>query len=191
MPQLSDEAIEEAVHRGDTSSAVELLGLFERHHADGRAGITTDVLAEYAARLEARDDYVFDADEFVAEIEALTTDAERWVEPEAVYAVEADRVSRYPARWHERLADADLQTIVAFLTNEAAGYLDDVSNSGRGVPEHELAQVVSVLWGTDVTEAQAAIEDAQSDDDLLAEQEANRDPEVYLESDEDRGALDN
>lgn len=184
MVELDEAVIDEADRRGEALHVADLVALVELRHDDGRPGVDRDVLAAYADELSARADFSFDADEFRATVDDRLTDAETWAGRDVLYEVEPGRVSRYPARWHERLdGSTDVREYVEFLETADPEFVDEFAGTGRGVPEDVLLDVVSVLGGVAREEARAALKEARDRGDVVEGADQHPNAEVYLADD--------
>ena len=181
MSELNDEVFAAARQRGRTLLTEELVALIERHHPHDRPGVAREVVTRYADRLDGERAYNFDRDAFLDEVDARLVDTETWRRTDALYALGNDRVSRYPARWHDALGGSrDVREYVDFLLGETDGFLDDLDSgaAGRGIPENELLDVVSVVGRTDRETAKAEVERAREAGDLA--EDADQHPEARV-----------
>ncbi|WP_273835351.1 hypothetical protein [Halococcus sp. PRR34] len=197
MAELNEDVFAAARQRGRTLLTEELVALIERHHPHDRPGIERDIVTRYADGLDtderssssSRDggpdddgtSFDFDRDAFLDEVDARLADTETWQGTDALYAPEDDRVSRYPARWHDALGGStDVREFVVFLLEETDGYLDDLESggAGRGIPEDELLDVVSVVGRTDRETAKARVESGRKAGDLV--EDADQHPEARV-----------
>ncbi|WP_049898446.1 hypothetical protein [Halococcus agarilyticus] len=181
MAELNEDVFAAARQRGRTLLTEELVALIERHHPHDRPGVAREVVTRYADGLRDETSYDFDRDAFVEEVDARLVDTETWQGTDALYALGDDRVSRYPARWHDALGGStDAREYVDFLLNETEGYLDDLDSgaAGRGVPEDELLDVVSVVGRTDRETAKAEVEKAREAGDLAEDADQHPDARV-------------
>ena len=181
MTELNDEVFAAARQRGRTLLTEELVALIERHHSHDRPGVAREVVTRYADRLDDERAYNFDRDAFVDEVDARLTDTETWQGTDTLYALGDDQLSRYPERWHEALGGStDVREYVDFLLNETEGYVDDLDSgaAGRGIPENELLDVVSVVGRTDRETAKAEVEKAREAGDLA--EDADQHPEARV-----------
>lgn len=181
MTELNDEVFAAARQRGRTLLTEELVALIERHHPHDRPGVEREVVTQYADRLDDETSYDFDRDAFIDEVDARLVDTETWQDTDALYAIGDDRVSSYPARWHDALGGStDVREYVEFLLEETDGYLDDLESgaAGRGIPEDELLDVVSVVGRTDRETAKAAVEKGRDAGELAEDADQHPDARV-------------
>ena len=181
MPDLNEDVFAAARQRGRTLLTEELVALIERHHPHDRPGVEREVVTRYADRLDDETSYNFDRDAFLDEIDARLADTETWQGTDALYALGDGRVSRYPAKWHDALGGStDVREYVEFLLEETDGYLDDLDSgaAGRGIPEDELLDVVSVVGRTDRETAKAQVESGREAGDLV--EDADQHPEARV-----------
>lgn len=184
MPEPNQAAVEEAVREGESMGERDLVELIERHH-DG-AGVDPETIEAYAAELEARDDYAFDAEAFLADVDEHTTDADRW-EGGGYYeigdAIDDHRISLFPEAWHEALGGStDVAEYVRFVQDEQPGYLDDLAlgGPGDGVPKPAVLQALQLVGGVDRPTAREALAAAADRGDIVQDADQNPDADVYL-----------
>lgn len=181
MTDLNDDVFAAARQRGRTLLTEELLALIERHHPHDRPGVARETVTRYADGLADETSFDFDRGTFVEEVDARLTDTETWQDTDAVYALGDDRVSTYPARWHDALGGStDVREYVDFLLDEAEGYVADLNSgaAGRGVPENELLDVVAAVGRTDRETAKVGVEKAREAGDLA--EGADQHPEARV-----------
>lgn len=189
MVEPKDEVLEEAVHEGEAMDWMDLFDLVERSH-DERAGVPLDVVEAYAEELASRRDYSFDAAGFLGALEDRLTDAETWQGPDRIYPLGEDRVSRYPARWHDRLGGStDAGAYVRFLADEDPAFGEaDHPGTGGTVPEDRLVDVIRVVGRTDRETATAAIGWARDSGAVVEDADQHPHAGVYVPGeDEDIG----
>lgn len=187
MTELDDSVIDEAVHEGESMLLEELFDLIERSH-DGEAGVDREVVVAYVRELESRGGYAFDADGFLDEIDERLTDSEEWAGAERYYELPGDRLSQYPARWHDRLGGStDAAAYVRFLGEEAPEFVEsmDRGGAGPGVPEDTLISLISIVGRVDHGAARAAIEEARERGDLVEDADQHPQAGVYLADESD------
>lgn len=183
MVDLHDAVLEEAAHEGESLVPADLVSLAERAHDDG-PGVPPDVVAAYAERLADGNRVDLDAEAFLAAIDDRRTAEDTWQGGDAFYEVGADRISRYPRRWHDELGgSADVREFVAFLQEEGPEF--GRGGQGPGVPEPTLLAVMAAVGGTDRREARAALEEARERGDVVEDADQHPDAGVYLADEAD------
>ncbi|WP_415379618.1 hypothetical protein [Halosimplex sp. TS25] len=184
MSEPNQAVVDEAVREGESMGARDLVELIERYHRE--AGVEWATVEAYAAELEARDDYAFDAEDFLAHVDANTTDADWWeggVYYEIGDSVDDRRISLFPAAWHERLGGStDVREYVEFMLDEDPDYLDDLSlgGPGGGVPEKAVVEALMLLGRVDRPDANTAINEARERDDIAEDADQSPDAHIYL-----------
>lgn len=151
----------------------------ERLHPHDRPGVARETLDAYVDAFDRSDTVGYDADAFRERLEEAITDSETWAGPDRLYAQGDDRLSVYPRTWHERLGGSDdLRRYVAFLQEEAPEFQRDAGRSGpgKGIPEQQLLEVVSVVGRIDRDEAKSRLESLR-EEGVLAE-DADQHPEA-------------
>lgn len=178
MVELSDELVTEVKRESTTTD--DLLGLVERHH-DETQGVRKEVIRAYADRLEDERDYAFDAEGFLAEVDDRLTDSEEWVADDALYELDEERMSRYPARWHEELGGStDPTGYVEYLQTEEPEYPSGSPDTDRGVPKRELEDIMSIVGRVTLAEARDAIETQRKQGGIEEDSDQHRNAGVYL-----------
>lgn len=182
MVEVHDAVVDEAAHEGSAMTVDDLVSLVERHH-DDRPGVSREALAAYAERLASRGDVEFDADAFLAEVDDRTTDAGTWTDGDVFYPVASDRISRFPARWHENLGGStDVAAYLRYVRDEAPAFASAVgrSDQAEALPESELLDVVSTVGRVDRDEAKEAIEAARDRGDVVEGADQHPGASVFL-----------
>lgn len=183
MTDLNDRVFEEAAAERRTLLPEELVELIERHHAHEQPGVAWEVLSDYAAALDDELGGQFDADSFLDGLEEQVTEAGTWQGPNTLYVLDDDRVSRYPARWHEALeGETDIREYVRFLVEEAEDFEGaiDSGGAGPGVPENDLLRVVAVVGRTDRETAKERLEECRNAGELTEDADQHPDARVRL-----------
>lgn len=182
MVELTEAVVDEAAHQGRTLVPEDLVWLAESAHRDG-PGVPRDVLAAYAERLADDRDVAFDVRGFLGSVDDRLTSDQAWQGAEVLYRVEDDRISRYPARWHDELGGStDIRKFVAFLQEEVPEFEDDLGRggAGRGVPRQSLLDVVAAVGDLDRQEATAALEKARDRGEIVEDADQHPGASVYL-----------
>ncbi|WP_436925386.1 hypothetical protein [Halosimplex amylolyticum] len=184
MTEPNQAVVDKAVHEGESMGARDLVELIERYEEG--PGVDPETVEAYAAALEARDDYAFDAEDFLAHVDANTTDADWWeggVYYEIGDGVDDRRISLFPRAWHERLGGStDVREYVAFILDEDPDYLDDLAlgGPGGGVPEKAVVEALMLVGRVDRPEANTLINEARERGDVVEDADQNPDADVYL-----------
>lgn len=183
MDDFDDEVFERAVHRGESMDYGDFFDFVERFHDDGRPGVSRDALAAYAEELTSRRDFSFDAGGFLDAVDERATDAETWAGPDRFYLLEDDRLSKFPARWHDRLGGStDVAEYLRFVQDETEGFLEDLAKTGAGagVPEDTLLHMIEVLGRVDHEGATEALSRARHEGEVVEELDQHPQTDVYL-----------
>lgn len=185
MVDIDEAVIEDAVHEGEAMGLRDLFGLIERYH-DERPGVPREAVAAYARELASQRDYSFDAEGFLETVDERRTDAESWQGSDRFYALADDRLSQYPARWHDELGGStDAAEYVRFVREEDPDYVEDLARggAGAGIPRDTLSDVIQVVGRVDRETAAAAIEDARDRDAVVVDADQHPQAGVYLPED--------
>ncbi len=189
MVEVDGAVIEEAVHEGESMTMRDLIELIERSH-DEQAGIDRATLAAYAEELAAQRDYAFDAEGFLSAVDEKRTDTETWVGLDRLYDLGDGQVSLYPARWHEELGGStDVAAYLRYVTEEAPQFIEDEGRGGAsfGIPEDTLMGIIATVGRVDRQQAQAAIEAAREDGEVVEDVDQHPQAGVYLAEQVDEG----
>jgi hypothetical protein len=178
--EINDGVVQDANERGEKLLAEDFLLWIEREHAEEGPGVTEDRFRSYEEALSEQR-ASFDPGELRSSLDETMVDSEAWVDDDAVYALGGDRISTFPAAWHDRLADSDdLREYVAVI--EEATSDTEISTGGRGpgVPEGLLLDAASVIGGLDREVAKERLERLRDDGDLVQDADQHPDARVYL-----------
>lgn len=179
MVELNEHVLDEFGHRGDSLIAEEFLSLIERYHSSDGPGVDRSVVRAYAEALDERGMSQLDSDEIEAELDRKTVESETWA-GDGVYEVGDDRLSNYPAAWHDRLGGStDIVEFVETLT----GVDPPIGQTGAGssVPEDVLIDIVAVVGGLDREEAKVRLEELRRDGPLAEDADQRPQAGVRLE----------
>lgn len=133
----------------DVGNSLAVIGLLERHH-DAQPGMPRRAVTAYARALESRRDYSFDAGSFMDEVDERLTDAETWEGPDRFYELDGDRISVFPARWHEELSGStDAAEYLRFIDEHIPELGEKPENLGASVtvPRDRLVEIIRILAG--------------------------------------------
>ena len=179
MVELNDRVLDEFGHRGDSLIAEEFLSLIERYHPTDGPGADRSVVRAYAEALDERGMSQLESDEIEAELDRKTVGSETWA-GDGVYEVGGERLSNYPAAWHDRLGGStDIVEFVEALTDVDPPL--GQTGAGGGVPEDTLIDVVAVVGGLDREEAKARLEELRRDGPLAEDADQHPQAGVRLE----------
>lgn len=182
MREIDESVIDEAVHEGSSMTRRDLFELIERSH-DEQAGIDRETVVAYARELESIDEYAFDADGFLDIVDERLTAETEWLGSDHYYELPGDRLSQYPARWHDELGGStDAAAYVRFITEEVPSFVEDLGRGGvgAGIPEDTLIKIIATVGRVDMPSAQAAIEDARENGELTEDADQHPQAAVYL-----------
>lgn len=181
MVDIDDAVIEELVHEGSSMDRDDLFDVIERHH-DDRPGVPRQAVAAYARELASRRDYSFDADGFLAALDERRTDEETWAGHDWYYELDDDRVSQYPAAWHEHLGEStDAAEYVRFINERAPDFAEELGRGGpeTAVPKDALVDVLQAVGRMDREAATTAIEQAREHGALAEDVDQHPEAGVY------------
>lgn len=184
MTDLEERVVEDAVRDGELIRVPEFVELAERAHADER-GVERERVWAYAEAVSDRPEVEFDPGTFRERVRERATDADAWLDDEAVYAIGDRRLSRYPARWHEDLGGSDdVAAYVAYLAETDAAFVNDPSavEAGPKVPQQRLIAVMAAVGTVDRDEARAALADAREAGEVVQDVDQHPNAGVYLPS---------
>lgn len=156
MVELSEVALEELRSRSETLRLHDLVRIAETYHPDDHAGISRETLDAY---LEALD---YESEEVEGEVDSRLTDAGEWEPDDAIYDLGDGRISVFPPRWHEQLADTtDLTEYVRVIHDDVdvtQGPTEEAVQES-GVPEELLFRASAAIVGLDRREAREQLKD--------------------------------
>jgi hypothetical protein len=187
MVEIDQRAIDEAAREGESMRTRDLFDIVERYH-DDKPGVPRDTLEAYARELNSKRDFGLDVETFLGLVDERRTDSDTWAGNDVFYGLDGDRLSQYPASWHEALhGSTDPVEYLRFFRDEAPAFLDDHRGSKPGVQKDTLVRIMRVVGGTDQQTAVGELEAAR--DDGFVEESADQHPQtgVFLADDtEDR-----
>ncbi|MBX0287698.1 hypothetical protein [Haloarcula salinisoli] len=181
MVDTDQRAVEEIVHQGDALGTRKIIHILERHH-DDRPGVPRAAIDAYARELHDREDSSFDTEAFWNVVDELLTDSDSWVDDgDRFYELEGDRISQYPATWHDRLAgERDPAAYLRFFEAEAPSVLGTAPGGRQRADEDQLIDVMTVVGGLSRDSARTAIEAARDDDRIVEDADQHPKAGVYL-----------
>lgn len=183
MVEVDERVLAEAIQRSQNLLIEELVKLIERYHSHEQPGVSQETLEAYAQALEEEPNYEFDTETFLSTVDERLTDTKTWYRDDALYEIDATRVSVYPPRWHEELGGStDLRAYVQFLLDGDSGFQSDTASggAGRGVPEQVLLDIVSVVGRVDRDTVKARLEDLRDNGELVQDADQHPDARVRL-----------
>lgn len=181
MVEIDERLLEDATHQGQNLLTEELVKLIERYHSHEQPGVSQGTLKAYAKALEEESNYDLDAETFLSAVDERLTDTKTWYRDDALYEIDANRVSVYPPHWHEKLGGStDLRAYIQFLVDTDSGFQSDTTSggAGRGVPEQVLLDIVSVVGRVDRDTVKARLEDLRDNGELV--QDADQHPNARI-----------
>lgn len=185
MTDPNTQVLEEARQYGETLSVRELIRIVERYHRPEGPGISHETIDAYDRAVGDDDVLPFAEGQVRSTIEeGLSTD-ETWYDAEAYYEVGEGRVSLFPQRWHDSLADADdVRKYVAVIEDDTASAdaESDVPKGGMGtgVPEELLLNAIVVIDGVGREEAKERLERERREGGLVQDADQHPDARIYL-----------
>ncbi|HET7323616.1 MAG TPA: hypothetical protein VFJ06_04730 [Halococcus sp.] len=180
MVELEERVLSAAKER-EALSVDDLLRLVQQHHSPDEPGVAHDTLMEYGRALtdanltlDARSDPLRGtAPEFTDgtlehELDERLTDDESWVGEDALYELDDDRVSIYPAPWHDALdGTTDLTECIRFIRDESGFKEAPGVGTGTGVPEELVLDVATVIGGFSPEEASTRLEERKEQGEII------------------------
>jgi hypothetical protein len=184
VTDINERIIAEADDRGGSLLVDEFLTLIEQYHPHDRPGIAWETLEAYTEAMESSD---FGREHgmggFLDTVDDRLIDGDSKYTVDAFYHLDDDRVSLYPAHWHDELADAtDLREYVRFLAaidpdGESGA---DLGGNGRGVPEQVLLETAGIIGRTDPQAVNEQLEDLRQRGDLVERADQHPNARVRL-----------
>lgn len=187
MSDVDDEVIAEVADRSQNLLFGELVALIERAHPDA-PGISRETFETYAHELGDAQAVPSTADELLSTLDDQLTDTNSWVGKEVLYAFD-DRISVYPARWHDELGgNTDIPSYIQFIEDETSGDNTDVTSvdPGDGIPEEDLIDVVAIVGRTDKETVKSQLEQLRDQGDITEGADQHPNARVYLPDRTDR-----
>ncbi|NHN59806.1 MULTISPECIES: hypothetical protein [Halorussus] len=182
MDDINQHALEEISHTGGSISTERILFLIEYYDSDGEPGIPRDRYDRYAEAIEANDRVPYTAEEMRAVIDSRLTDSRTWV-PHAFYQIAPNRISLFPARWHDKLdGETDVREHVRYIQSADSGFHGDDGNlHTAGVPKQLLIRAVSVFGGEDPETVKEQLDNHIRNGDLRALPDQNPNADIQLQ----------
>jgi hypothetical protein len=169
VTEINERIVAEADDRGESLLVDEFLTLIEQYHPHEHPGITWGTLEAYTDAMAGTDyGHSHDMEGVLDAVDDRLTDGE--YRTDAFYRVGDDRVSVYPASWHDELGgEIDLREYVGFFTNLD---LDDENGAelganGGGVPEQLLVEVAGIVGRADPDTVKSRLEDLREQHELV------------------------
>lgn len=195
MVETNEQVLEEVRQQGDMLMTRELVSLIERHHSHEQ-GVSRETIEAYDEAITNDDTLSFESGEVTSAVENRSVEGETWVDDQSLYSIGDDRVSAFPARWHEKLGETtDLRAYVSLIGDvmEGEGKLADPYSSdpeddegasggglGSGVPEQLVLDAVSVIGGTERDAVKEQLEERRTNGELVQDADQHPDARVYL-----------
>ncbi|RBI60627.1 hypothetical protein DMJ13_16735 [halophilic archaeon] len=179
MVELHDEVIAKANDRGEMMSAADFLRFIEEYHHEDRPGVPRELVEAYAERLADQERASFDADALIASVDERLTDDETWTK-DALYAVDSNRISTCPLRWHEELqGTTDLSEFVAVMQKGV-----DMPDRAPGVRREQVLNAAIVIAGMDRETASDRLQAQRHDGNVASKAGQSRNANVYVPDEE-------
>lgn len=181
MVDTDQQAVDEIVHEGEALGTRELLDILERYH-DDEPGVSEAAIDAYARELNEREDSAFDAEAFWGVVDDRLTDSESWVDDgDHLYELDGDRISQYPATWHDRLrGERDPAVYLRFFEERASSVLGNAPGGRQRASEDQLIDVMAVVGEMRRDAAKAEIETARDDGRIAEDADQHPKAGVYL-----------
>ncbi len=184
MEGINEQALEELLHRGRWLGFADFVRLIEQEHPHDEPGVPRDVLTAYATAIvdDLGGSAPFTVEEADRLIDRHLTDSGVWLEY-GLYEVGPDRVSAYPAPWHDRLdGETDPRAYVEVMRDELAAARGFAARGADapGVPKQQLLDAMAVLGRMDRGEATVAVDDERKRGGLELYPFQNPEAEVRL-----------
>lgn len=171
--------LHEAGQQSEYLTPRDLVSMVERHVGDGNGGVTREAVDVHVEALAERGSHV-DANSFGTALSEATTRSREWVDDRAVYEVDGNRLSAYPAAWHAALDGTEtLPELVRFLVERTA-YTPVEAGAGDGVPEAALLDVAAAVAEYDREAAKAALESCRAEGRLVQDADQHPEANVYM-----------
>ena len=169
MVEINERIVAEADDRGESLLVDEFLTLIEQYHSHDRPGIAWETLEAYTEAMGGTDyGHSHDMEGVLDAVDERLTDGE--YRTDAFYRVGDDRVSVYPASWHDELGgEIDLREYVRFLTNRDIDAENgaELGANGGGVPEPLLIEIAGIVGRTDPDTVKSRLEDLREQHELV------------------------
>lgn len=183
MTDPNEQVLDEARQYGETLTTRDFLLIVERDHPG--AGVDEETLVAYDEAIATDDILPFAEGQLRSAVDEDLSTNEGWQDAETYYDVGDGRVSLFPKRWHDRLADsADLREYIAII-EEASAEEDTASDLpkggiGTGVPESLLLDVMIAIDGIEREAAKERLESDRRDGKLVQDADQHPDARIYL-----------
>jgi len=177
MVDTDEQAVTEIVDEGSALGTQRIIDILERYPGVPRAAIAT-----YARELNERKDSSFDTEAFWEVVDDRLTDSDSWVDDgDPLYELEGDRISQYPATWHDRLGgERDPAAYLRFFEAAAPSVLGNTPGGRQRADEDQLIDVMAVVGGLGRDAAKAAIESARDEGRIVEDADQHPKAGVYL-----------
>lgn len=174
---LDDDVLDEARSRSETLDLLDLIELLETHRVESGRGVTRERIDEYAAALD------YDPDRIEDLIDERVVDSRDWTSGGALYRLDGERISAYPPRWHDELADTtDLTEHVGLIHSSVTAVEGDehTAVTEAGVPEEMVVKVACAVSGMDRDTAYSTLQDLRKKGRLEEHADQHRASQVRL-----------
>jgi hypothetical protein len=182
MTNINESIVSEAENRNQNLLAEELVGLIETYHPHENPGVSRETVAQYSEALTDGAEDSFDRGAFDETVDSRLTDATAWVDGDTLYTVNDNRISIYPASWHEALAQStDVREHIRFLRDDAEDFeIFGSRGTGYGIPESELIDIVAVVGQADPNAVKTRIEDLRDRGEIVEGLDQHPDARVRI-----------
>lgn len=195
MTELNERVLDQAADR-ELLRVEDLIVLVERHDPEGVGdgpGVPVDRLRAYVEEI-SREGGDLGPDNLDAALSERLTDADSWAGQDLIYEVAEDRVSAYPASWHEGLDGvSDLEEHLRFVTrdiDEGDAFEDsreafEQGGPREGVPEGLLLDAASAVGELSRDEAGAQLTELRKENVVSESADQHPNSRVrFLEADD-------
>lgn len=188
MVDTNQQVLKEAQRRDDMLTSRELLLMIERYHRSDGRGIDQELIDAYDDAVGRDEAIPFEEGEFRESVERRLSDEETWVDEDTYYRLGDDRISTFPAEWHETLGDttdirAYVDVIGEGMGESGPGDGAQRGGLGTGVPEGIVLEAAMVIGGIDQETAQERLEQRRADGDLVEDADQHPDARIHLAED--------
>ncbi|MFC7139290.1 hypothetical protein ACFQMA_05485 [Halosimplex aquaticum] len=175
--------VDELFRRGRYLYPTDVVDVIERFHGVAGPGVPRTVVRRYVAELlgQLGPRAPYTVERFERILDGRITDLDLWL-PDALYEVEAGRVSVYPAHWHRSLGGVRdpvryVEVIAADLATARVATPDAPSPP---VPRQILIDAMMVLGGASRPAAGGVLQTARLDGRLVVEPFQNPEADVWV-----------
>lgn len=175
MGDPNEHVVEELESHSETLGLDDFVRIVEKHHRTDGPGVERELLADYVEQV------YFDVD--LSAVEDRLTDSEEWTAGDQLYAVGENRISAYPASWHESISDSgDVRKVIEVIQSSVTEPEGDAREAvtDEGVPEEKVLRVAETVAGMTREDARAGIEELRKDGEIEEFASQHRNPRLRL-----------